>query len=290
MQKRIWGLTASMLALTCLTVTGCGINSGAANSLQYKSIHSPQTIKTTSQVKITSNKTRKTYTDTISKYNKTHFQTLRNSISQAKNVETAHLQLKHNLMTIHNNQSTIATSVTIQNSSQPYVTVPIPAKRKWFYLYINITPNTYKHFVSQFGRNIFESNYPEWGEPISSVPKKGVYRPLRINNLSSRYKLFTPSKQSPYTAWDTPIGDIMVLPAKKGYYEIIFSGIVNSDIHIINNKTNSPALYIVNRSLAGSGIETFIVKSRVMYKEALSGGGLMNNEIIHVYHFEIKPS
>lgn len=82
----------------------------------------------------------------------------------------------------------------------------------------------------------------------------------------------------------------MVLPAKKGYYEIIFSGIVNSDIHIINNKTNSPALYIVNRSLAGSGIETFIVKSGVMYKEALSGGGLMNNEIIHVYHFEIKPS
>ncbi|SHL18957.1 carboxypeptidase-like regulatory domain-containing protein, partial [Alicyclobacillus tolerans] len=39
-QKRIWGLTASMLALTCLTVTGCGIthhpsSSGSSNTSQH---------------------------------------------------------------------------------------------------------------------------------------------------------------------------------------------------------------------------------------------------------------
>ncbi|SHK93491.1 hypothetical protein [Alicyclobacillus tolerans] len=39
MQKRIWGLTASMLALTCLTVTGCGTTSNAKSQ-----VSSPSTI------------------------------------------------------------------------------------------------------------------------------------------------------------------------------------------------------------------------------------------------------
>ncbi|MDP9729311.1 hypothetical protein FY534_14325 (plasmid) [Alicyclobacillus sp. TC] len=39
MQKQIWGLTASMLALTCLTVTGCGTTSNAKSQ-----VSSPSTI------------------------------------------------------------------------------------------------------------------------------------------------------------------------------------------------------------------------------------------------------
>ncbi|QRF24941.1 hypothetical protein FY534_14300 (plasmid) [Alicyclobacillus sp. TC] len=52
MQKRIWGLTASMLALTCLTVTGCGthpsfsdvksIDNSLTNHQQVKNIHYPK--------------------------------------------------------------------------------------------------------------------------------------------------------------------------------------------------------------------------------------------------------
>ncbi|WP_258112668.1 hypothetical protein [Alicyclobacillus sp. SP_1] len=85
MQKRIWGLTASALALTCLTVTGCGtdggVSSGSAPATHIKhsattnATHSSHTNAVTSEsVNNTSTSKNQTNNTTTTGNNKTQSQ------------------------------------------------------------------------------------------------------------------------------------------------------------------------------------------------------------------------
>ncbi|SHL19556.1 hypothetical protein, partial [Alicyclobacillus tolerans] len=80
-QKRIWGLTASMLALTCLTVTGCG-NSGASsmftttnNNSQITALKSTHSLTTYSSSKANNNKSDRIKSTSTPSMKKSNLQT-----------------------------------------------------------------------------------------------------------------------------------------------------------------------------------------------------------------------